>query len=166
MVPLWQNLNKKQQIIWLNSHNINILLKKLNVIESERNYIASISPIFFVHATQGKDSYEFQYLLKLYNKNKITPFEIDFPSNPQEPIPTYENNTNNTESITFKIKSTDISSNEYYLSATALSNDAQIIDYELLSYKLVNKEDGGIKDDSPVITEKEKKKSKLWIALI
>ncbi len=59
-------------------------LKKLNVIESEGNYIASISPIFFVHATQGKDSYEFQYLLKLYNKNKITPFEIDFPSNPQE----------------------------------------------------------------------------------
>jgi len=30
----------------------------------------------------------------------------------------------------------------------------------------VNKEDGGIKDDRPVIKEKEKKKSKWWIALI
>ncbi len=138
--------------------------KKLNVKESEGNYIASISQIFIVHATQGKDSYEFQYLLKLYNKNKITPFEIDSPSNSQEPIYSYVNDTNTTEPITFKIKSTDISSNEYYLSASALSNDGQIIDYELLSYKLVNKEDDGIK--YPVIKEKEKKKSKWWIALI
>ena len=30
----------------------------------------------------------------------------------------------------------------------------------------MNKEDGGIKDVSPVIKEKEKKKSKWWIALI
>ena len=48
--------------------------KKLNVLESEGNYIASIIQIFIVHATQGKDSYEFQYLYQLYYKNKITPF--------------------------------------------------------------------------------------------
>ena len=55
----------------------------------------------------------------------------------------------------------------YYFEVITTTLDKQIIDYNLLSYPLINKLDGGIKyDDVKVIQEEKKKKPKWWIALI
>ncbi len=48
-----------------------------------------------------------------------------------------------------------------------ISSDFKIINYDLLLYEFVKKEDGGIKyDNNNVIEEKEKKKYKRWSTLI
>ena len=47
-----------------------------------------------------------------------------------------------------------------------ISSDNQVIDYDLLLYEFVNKEDGGIKYENKNVIEEKKKKSKWWMALI
>ena len=140
--------------------------KYLTLTESNGVYTVSISPIN-IDFNQNGSNYFFDYILKLYNSEKISESEIDAARDRPDEDYYFTYNKNSSNPITFTIKSTSISSGNYYLSASATSNDYQVIDYEILRTILENKEDGGYKsDNSKVIEEKEKKKSKWWISLI
>ena len=137
----------------------------LSVNEENDNYIITVNPIN--NETNNNSLLnENIYKLKLYNKDRVTESEIDSAKNKPKADKTY-NSTINNSLIAFFINSTLISSGYYYLEVTAITEDNQIIDYNLLSYPLINKLDGGIKyDDVKVIQEEKKKKPKWWIALI
>ena len=143
----------------------NLTSSDLTVNEENDNYIITVNPIN--NETNNNSLLnENIYKLKLYKKDRVTEFEIDSAKNKPKADKTYDSKINNSL-ITFFINSTLISSGYYYLEVTAITEDNQIIDYNLLSYPLINKLDGGIKyDDIKVIQEEKKKKPKWWIALI
>jgi hypothetical protein len=147
--------------IYLNSSN-------LTVSEDAQNnkYIVTVTPITSTSDDTNDLLTKTLYTLKIYNKESVTESQINF-SKTTTPYKSYNATESDSSKITFEIKSLEIKSGNYYLSVTAITDDFQIIDYDLLSYKLINKEDGGIKyDTGDVIQEKDKKKSKWWIALI
>jgi hypothetical protein len=143
----------------------NLTSSDLTVNEENDNYIITVNPINNITNNNSLLN-ENIYKLKLYKKDRVTESEIDSALNKPKPDKTYDSKINNSL-ITFFINSTLISSGYYYLEVTAITEDYQIIDYNLLSYPLINKLDGGIKyDDVKVIQEEKKKKPKWWIALI
>ena len=143
----------------------NLTSSDLTVNEENDNYIITVNPIN--NETNNNSLLnENIYKLKLYKKDRVTESEIDSAKNKPKADKTYDSKINNSL-IVFFINSTLISSGYYYLEVTAITEDYQIIDYNLLSYPLINKLDGGIKyDDVKVIQEEKKKKPKWWIALI
>jgi hypothetical protein len=129
-------------------------------------YTVTVSPITSTSDNINDLLTKTLYTLKIYNKESVTESQINF-SKTTTPYKSYNATESDSSKITFQINSTQIISGNYYLSVTAITDDFQIIDYDLLSYKLINKNDGGIKyDTGDVIQEKDKKKSKWWIALI
>ena len=143
----------------------NLTSSDLTVNEENDNYIITVNPIN--NETNNNSLLnENIYKLKLYKKDRVTESEIDSAKNKPKADKTYDSKINNSL-IVFFINSTLISSGYYYLEVTAITEDNQIIDYNLLYYPLINKLDGGIKyDDVKVIQEEKKKKPKWWIALI
>ncbi len=151
----------------LNSNN-------LSINESEQKYIVSIEPLKLTTFNQNISLIDSViYKLKVFNQEKVNEFEINSPNKPNEDKLYHPSNIN-LNIIQFEIDRKTITSGYYYLDVSATTFDKQIIDYNLLSYKLIHfskekEEEEEIEESNNNNIDKveeKKKKSKWWIALI